>query len=114
VSSENAISVVFHFNLIGETMKRDKSNLICQFLIFPVICSMAFAASADETSTAKAHANLGFQSPLTAGDHSVWDRNFNYFEARGLVPPGSYSHKENLRPATIATNKAGQGVGKQK
>jgi hypothetical protein len=98
-------------------MKRERSthnNLICPFvLIFPVICSMAFAGRSDETSTVKAHATLGFQSALAAGDHLVWDRNFNYFEARGLVPPGSYSHKENQRPANIAKNKAGQGVEKQ-
>jgi hypothetical protein len=38
----------------------------------------------------------------------------DYFRARGLVPPGSYSHNENQKPATIAVNKAGQGVGEQK
>jgi hypothetical protein len=30
------------------------------------------------------------------------------------MPPGSYSHNENQKPATIAVNKAGQGVGEQK
>jgi hypothetical protein len=44
----------------------------------------------------------------------VWARTSNYFKARGLVPPGSYSHNENQKPATIAVNKAGQGVGEQK
>jgi hypothetical protein len=119
VSSENAISLVFHFNCIG-SMKRDKSthnNLICQFvLIFPVICSMAFAGCSDVPGTAGTHATIGFQSAVTGEHHLVWVRapHLNYFEARGLVPPGSYSHKENQKPATIAINKAGQGVGKQK
>jgi hypothetical protein len=31
-----------------------------------------------------------------------------------LMPPGSYSHNENQKPATIAVNKGGQGVGEQK
>jgi hypothetical protein len=30
------------------------------------------------------------------------------------MPPGSYFHNENQKPATIAVNKAGQGVGDQK
>jgi hypothetical protein len=30
------------------------------------------------------------------------------------MPPGSYSHNEKQEPATIAVNKAGQGVGDQK
>jgi hypothetical protein len=49
-------------------------------------------------------------------DQLVWVRAqpVNYFQVRGLVPPGSYSHKENQKPATIAVNKAGQGVGEQK
>jgi hypothetical protein len=38
----------------------------------------------------------------------------NFFEVRGLVPPGSCSHNENQKPATIAVNKAGQGIGEQK
>ena len=47
-------------------------------------------------------------------DPPGWVRapHLNYFEVRGLVPPGSYSHNENQKPATI--NKAGQGVGEQK
>ena len=49
-------------------------------------------------------------------DPPGWVRapQLNYFEVRGLVPPGSYSHTENQKSATIAVNKAGQGVGEQK
>ena len=49
-------------------------------------------------------------------DQLVWVRaqKLDYFRARGLMPPGSYSHNENQKPATIAVNKAGQGVGEQK
>jgi hypothetical protein len=44
-------------------------------------------------------------------DQLVWVRAqpLNYFKVRGLVPPGSYQ-----KPATIAVNKGGQGVGEQK
>ena len=50
------------------------------------------------------------------GDQVVWVRaqQLDFWRARGLVPPGSYSHNENEKPATIAVNKAGQGVGEQK
>ena len=49
-------------------------------------------------------------------DQLVWVRaqQLDFWRARGLVPPGSYSHNENQKPATIAVNKAGQGVGEQK
>ena len=49
-------------------------------------------------------------------DQLVWVRaqQLDFWRARGLVPPGSYSHSENQKPATIAVNKAGQGVGEQK
>jgi hypothetical protein len=56
---------------------------------------------------------FGVGLPVRA-DEVVWARTSNYFKARGLVPPGSYSHNENQKPATIAVNKAGQGVGEQK
>jgi hypothetical protein len=56
---------------------------------------------------------FGIGLPVRA-DQVVWARTSNYFNARGLVPPGSYSHNENQKPATIAVNKAGQGVGEQK
>ena len=56
---------------------------------------------------------FGIGLPVRA-DQVVWARTSNYFKARGLVPPGSYSHNENQKPATIAVNKAGQGVGEQK
>ena len=48
-------------------------------------------------------------------DQLVWVRaqQLDYWRARGLVPPGSYSHNENQRPAAIAVNKAGQDVGEQ-
>ena len=56
---------------------------------------------------------VGF--PVKA-DQLVWVRvqQLDYFRARGLMPPGSYSHNENQKPATIAVNKAGRGVGEQK
>ena len=49
-------------------------------------------------------------------DPPGWVRapQLNFFQVRGLVPPGSYSHNENQKPATIAVSKAGQGVGEQK
>jgi hypothetical protein len=49
-------------------------------------------------------------------DPPSWVRapQLNVFQVRGLVPPGSYSHNENQKPATIAVNRAGQGVGEQK
>jgi hypothetical protein len=58
---------------------------------------------------------FGVGLPVKA-DQLVWVRapQLNFFKVRGLVPPGSYSHNENQKPATIAVNKAGQGVGEQK
>jgi hypothetical protein len=57
----------------------------------------------------------GVGLPVKA-DQLVWVRaqQLDFWRARGLVPPGSYSHNENQEPATIAVNKAGQGVGEQK
>ena len=57
----------------------------------------------------------GVGLPVRA-DQLVWDRaqQLDYWRARGLVPPGSYSHNENQKPATIAVSKAGEGVGEQK
>jgi len=57
----------------------------------------------------------GVGLPVRA-DQVVWVRaqQLDFWRARGLVPPGSYSHNENEKPATIAVNKAGQGVGEQK
>ena len=59
---------------------------------------------------------FGVGLPVRA-DQLVWVRaqQLDFWRARGLVPPGSYSHSENQKPATtIAVNKAGQGVGEQK
>ena len=58
---------------------------------------------------------FGVGLPVKA-DQLVWVRAqpLDYFKVRGLVPPGSYSHNENQKPATIAVNKGGQGVGEQK
>jgi|SRR5271165_3269479 len=58
---------------------------------------------------------FGVGLPVKA-DQLVWVRaqQLDYFRARGLMPPGSYSHNENQKPTTIAVNKAGQGVGNQK
>ena len=54
---------------------------------------------------------------LTAkADPPGWVRapQLNFFKVRGLVPPGSYSHNETQKPATIAVNRAGQGIGEEK
>jgi hypothetical protein len=53
--------------------------------------------------------------PIRA-DQPVWVRaqQLDYFRARGLMPPGAYFHNESQKPATIAVNKGGQGVGEQK
>jgi hypothetical protein len=58
---------------------------------------------------------FGVSFPVRAGE-LVWVRAqpLNYFQVRGLVPPGSYSHMETKKPATIAVNKGGQGVGEKK
>ena len=58
---------------------------------------------------------FGVGLPVKA-DQLVWVRaqQLDFWRARGLVPPGSYSQNENQKPATIAVNKAGQGVGEQK
>ena len=54
----------------------------------------------------------GVGLPVRA-DQVVWVRaqQLDFWRARGLVPPGSYS---NEKPVTIAVNKAGQGIGEQK
>ena len=72
------------------------------------IVSFGFAAIAMGTF-------FGVGLPVQA-HQLVWVRaqKLHYFKVRGLVPPGSYSHNENQKPATIAVNKAGQGVGEQK
>src|ERR1700752_751997 len=58
---------------------------------------------------------FGVSLPVRA-DQLVWGRTqqLDFWRERGLVPPGSYSQSENQKPATIAVNKAGQGVGEQK
>jgi hypothetical protein len=58
---------------------------------------------------------FGVGLPVKA-DQLVWVRaqQLDFFRARGLMPPESYFHNENQKPATIAVNKAGQGVGDQK
>ena len=58
---------------------------------------------------------FGVSFPVRAGE-LVWVRAqpLNYFKVRGLVPRGSYSHNEIQKPAIIAVNKAGQGVGERK
>jgi hypothetical protein len=58
-----------------------------------------------------------FAVGLTAkADPPGWGRaqQLDFWRARGLVPPGSYSQNENQKPATIAVSKAGQGVKDQK
>ena len=58
---------------------------------------------------------FGVSLPVRA-DQLVWVRaqQLDYFRARGLTPPGSYFHNDSQKPATIAVNKAGQGIGDQK
>ena len=58
---------------------------------------------------------FGVGLPVRA-DQQGWVRaqQLDFWRARGLVPPGSYSQNENQKPATIAVNKAGRGVGEQK
>ena len=57
----------------------------------------------------------GVGLPVRA-DQLVWARaqQLDFWRARGLVPPGSYSQSENQKPATIAVSKAGQAVGEKK
>jgi hypothetical protein len=58
-----------------------------------------------------------FQASLPVkADQLIWvmAQQLDSFRARGLMPPGSYFHSENQKPATIAVNKAGRGVGKEK
>ena len=54
---------------------------------------------------------FGVSLPVKA-DQLIWVRapKLNYLKVRGLVPPGSYSHGDNQKPATIALNKSGKGV----
>jgi hypothetical protein len=58
---------------------------------------------------------FGVGLPVKAGQ-LVWVRAqpVDHFRAVGLVLPGAYSHDDNQKPATIAVNKGGQGVGEQK
>jgi len=58
---------------------------------------------------------FGVGLPVKA-DQLVWDwaQKLDSFRVRGLMPPGSYSHDENQKPAAIAVTKAGQGLGDQK
>jgi hypothetical protein len=57
---------------------------------------------------------FGVDLPVRA-NQLVWVRAqpLNSFKVRGLVPTGSYSHNEVQKPATVAVNKAGQGVGEK-
>jgi len=58
-----------------------------------------------------------FQASLPVkADQLVWVRaqQVDSFRARGLMPPGAYFRNQNQKPATIAVNKAGRGVGEQK
>jgi len=58
---------------------------------------------------------FGVGLPVKA-DQLVWVRaqQLDYFKVRGLVPPGSYSNKDNQKPATIGLSKSGKGVGQNK
>jgi hypothetical protein len=57
-----------------------------------------------------------FQASLPVkADQLVWVRaqQLDYFKVRGLVPPGSYSNKDNQKPDTIGVSKSRKGVGKK-
>ena len=58
--------------------------------------------------------SVGGALPVGA-DQLEWKTapKLNYFQVRGLVPPGSYSHHDSQVAATIAVNKSGQGIGAQ-
>src|SRR6266513_788437 len=57
----------------------------------------------------------GVGLPVRA-DQLVWVRaqQLDFWRARGLVPPVSYSQSENNKNVTIEVNTAGQGVREQK
>jgi hypothetical protein len=46
----------------------------------------------------------------------VWVRaqQLDYFKVRGVVPPGSFSNKDQQNPATIRVSKSGKGVVEKK
>jgi hypothetical protein len=58
---------------------------------------------------------FGVSVPVEA-DTPLWVRvqNANAFKVRGLVPPGSYSNKDNRKPVTIGVSKSGKGVGEKR
>jgi hypothetical protein len=59
-------------------------------------------------------ASFGVGFPAKA-DQLVWARaqQLDFWRVRGLMPPGAYFHNDNQKPATIAVNKFGQGIGEQ-
>jgi hypothetical protein len=73
--------------------------------IFAKFCLVALATGAF----------FGVGLPVKA-DQLVWVRaqQLDYFKVRGLVPPGSYSHNDKQKPATIGASKSGTGVGEKK
>jgi hypothetical protein len=82
----------------------------CQLQVMKITTIVRFGVAALAMG-----AFFGVGLPVKA-DQLVWVRAqpLNYFKVRGLVPPGSYFHNENQKPATIAVNKAGLGVVDQK
>jgi hypothetical protein len=60
-------------------------------------------------------AAFGVSLPVKA-DTPLWVRaqNPDSFRIRGLVPPGSYSNKDNQKAATIAVSKSAKCVGGKK
>jgi len=73
--------------------------------LFAKLCLVALATGAF----------FGVSLPVKA-DQLVWVRaqQLDYFKVRGLVPPGSYSNKNNQKPATIGVIKSGTGVEEKK
>ena len=55
--------------------------------------------------------SLAVDLPVKA-DQLVWVRaqQLDYFKVRGLVPPGSFSNKDQQNPATIGVSQSGKGV----
>ena len=60
-------------------------------------------------------ASLGGGFPVEA-DQLVWARarQLDVWRVRWLMPPGAYFHNDNQKPASIAVNKFGQGIGEQR
>jgi hypothetical protein len=83
-------------------MKIHKSNPVRRLaLIFPVLCSMAFAACSDVAGTAANHASFNFQSFVTAGPQTgdnvtIGPRTYNS-EAQGYERPWPFGPESSAQ-----------------